>query len=486
MAFFLPFIPLAVNLLESLFGVRGGRNKSLDAIEQRFAEETEARKRAEERALKAEQAKIEAEKANVRLEQMRQAEAEAARLTKKAAEEADRRAETERQEMEKAEREKGNVGKRTKVGEGTVRGEQERAEAERRAREQAERNKRQAKEAMEQARIAREAAEAVAEQTRVEQEKADRAARETTVGTGEKGETVQPVAWPSPEEYTRTLNARQYQEGKFHFAVAGSFGSGKSSLINAFRGVMNGASGAAAATTGARSTGTNTDVVGRYPDPEPKRPFIWYDIPGADTLTVKDWDYFNKQGLYIFDVIIVLFDNRFTATDIAILRNCARWKIPTLIVRSKSDQQIENAKNISVNKIEADVSLTKAEKKSRLESVSNTAIDEYRSNTLQNVEKSLKEAGLENHQEVYLVSYNALLSVINGKSTRNALYLDEAKLFTKLVEAAQKRRSCPASQESGPTPSPRESGEGEKKSGNVFGKFTGAVKQFGGGQLERK
>ncbi|THU84742.1 hypothetical protein K435DRAFT_869964 [Dendrothele bispora CBS 962.96] len=149
------------------------------------------------------------------------------------------------------------------------------------------------------------------------------------------------------------------------------------------------------------------------------------------SLAIEDWDYFNKQGLYIFDVIIVLFDNR-------------------------------------------------------LKSVSNIAVDEYRSNTLQNVEKSLKEAGLEDHQEVYLVLYNALLSVINGKSTRNALYLDEAKLFTKLVEAAQKRRSCPASQESGPTPSPRESGEGEKKSGNVFGKFTGAVKQFGGSQLERK
>ncbi|THU75355.1 P-loop containing nucleoside triphosphate hydrolase protein, partial [Dendrothele bispora CBS 962.96] len=125
--------------------------------------------------------------------------------------------------------------------------------------------------------------------------------------------------------------------GKFHFAIAGLSGSGKSSLVNAFRGVLN--QTAKAAATGITET---TMVVGRYPDPNPDKPCIWYDVPGAGTLTIKDWDYFNKQGLYIFDAIIVLFDNRFTATDIAILRNCERWKIPTFIVRSKSDQQIEN------------------------------------------------------------------------------------------------------------------------------------------------
>jgi hypothetical protein len=52
--------------------------------------------------------------------------------------------------------------------------------------------------------------------------------------------------------------------------------------------------------------------------------------------------YFNVQGLYAFDCIIVLLDNRFTMTDVNILTNCRRFKIPTYIVRSKADQHIRN------------------------------------------------------------------------------------------------------------------------------------------------
>ncbi|KAF5309639.1 hypothetical protein D9758_019126, partial [Tetrapyrgos nigripes] len=152
-----------------------------------------------------------------------------------------------------------------------------------------------------------------------------------------KGPGIQPVSWPTPKEYVRMLKARQYQEGKFHFAVAGLSGSGKSSLVNAFRGILD--RNMKAAATGITET---TSVIGRYPDPNPERPFIWYDIPGAGTLKTPDWEYFNQQGLYIFDGIIILTDNRFTATDIAILRNCARWNIPSFIVRSKSDQHIQN------------------------------------------------------------------------------------------------------------------------------------------------
>ncbi|THU84145.1 P-loop containing nucleoside triphosphate hydrolase protein [Dendrothele bispora CBS 962.96] len=254
---------------------------------------------------------------------------------------------------------------------------------------------------------------------------------------------IQPVTWPTPEEYARTLQAYQYQEGKFHFAVAGLSGSGKSSLVNAFRGVLNQTANAAA--TGFTET---TVAVGRYPDPSPEKPCVWYDVPGAGTLTIKDWDYFNKQGLYIFDAIIVLFDNRFTATDIAILRNCERWKIPAFIVRSKSDYQIENIKRTLVDSIEEDELLDEDEQTSQLETVLDVAIERYKSQTRQSVEKNLKDSGL-GDREVYLVSYKALLNTVRRKNTRSDLYLDETKLLTKLVEAAKNRRCPPASQQLG-------------------------------------
>jgi GTP-binding protein EngB required for normal cell division len=129
----------------------------------------------------------------------------------------------------------------------------------------------------------------------------------------------------------------QYKEGLFHFAVAGVAGGGKSSLINAFRGLRN--LDTAAAPTGVTET---TLVISRLPDPNEENPFVWYDIPGAGTMKIKDWQYFNEQGLYVFDCIVVVFDSRFTMTDIAMLINCKRFGIPTYIVRSKSDIHIRN------------------------------------------------------------------------------------------------------------------------------------------------
>ncbi|KZT00044.1 uncharacterized protein LAESUDRAFT_576400 [Laetiporus sulphureus 93-53] len=142
---------------------------------------------------------------------------------------------------------------------------------------------------------------------------------------------------PSKAEFDRALLRLDYQEGKFHFAVAGAAGSGKSSLINALRGLRNGQDGAAP--TGSTET---TLEIGRYPDSNPDTPFVWYDIPGAGTLTVPAAQYFNDQGLYIFDCIIVVIGERITEIDIAIMQNASLYNIPTYIVRPKSLQRIEN------------------------------------------------------------------------------------------------------------------------------------------------
>ncbi|KAJ7245973.1 P-loop containing nucleoside triphosphate hydrolase protein [Mycena rebaudengoi] len=128
-----------------------------------------------------------------------------------------------------------------------------------------------------------------------------------------------------------------YRDGLYHFAVAGVAGSGKSSLINALRGLQNRDGGAAA-------TGITEAMlrVTRSPDSNPKNPFVWCDIPGAGTLQVQDWQYFNIQGLYVFDALVVLIDSRFTMTDVAILRSARLFGIPCYIVCSKVDSHVRN------------------------------------------------------------------------------------------------------------------------------------------------
>jgi ATPase subunit of ABC transporter with duplicated ATPase domains len=117
---------------------------------------------------------------------------------------------------------------------------------------------------------------------------------------------IQPVYWPSKEEFNLAQARIEYNSQKVHLAICGSSGAGKSSLINAFRGFANHEPGAAPA--GVVET---TVAIDRYPDARAEFPhshFVWFDVPGAGTLDIPGWQYFNNQGLFIFDVIVLVYD----------------------------------------------------------------------------------------------------------------------------------------------------------------------------------
>ena len=121
----------------------------------------------------------------------------------------------------------------------------------------------------------------------------------------EKG--IQPEVWPTEEEFQLAKNRIQYDPEKLHFAVCGSSGSGKSSLVNAFRGLKNNSQ--QAAPTGVVET---TKAITRYPEPRIELPYkrlVWFDCPGAGTLEIPGWQYFNQQGLFIFDIIVLVYDS---------------------------------------------------------------------------------------------------------------------------------------------------------------------------------
>lgn len=242
---------------------------------------------------------------------------------------------------------------------------------------------------------------------------------------------VQPVVIPSARELIAAKERVQYMDGLFHFAIAGVSGSGKSSLINAFRGLRNGDAGAAP--TGVIET---TSQIDRYPDPNPRLPFVWYDIPGAGTLNQSDWLYFNSQGLFVFDCIIVLFDNRLTATDISILTNCRRFQIPAYIVRSKADVHIRNVMTDMGYDSETDGGTRHAE-------TYNTAREHHIAETRATVKKNLDGAGLPD-QRVYVVSHKTMVSAVKDRVlSPNTIH--ELELIRDLLEEACARRCIPRS-----------------------------------------
>ncbi|KAG1797173.1 hypothetical protein EV424DRAFT_1559727 [Suillus variegatus] len=86
-------------------------------------------------------------------------------------------------------------------------------------------------------------------------------------------ECIQPAVTPTPGEVSAAKQKVQYREGLVHFAVVEVAGGGKSSLINAFRGLRNNNIGSV--DTGVTET---TLAMVRLPDPNAEYPRVWYDI----------------------------------------------------------------------------------------------------------------------------------------------------------------------------------------------------------------
>lgn len=266
----------------------------------------------------------------------------------------------------------------------------------------------------------------------------ERENRESEQQTTDLASRIKPIVWPTEQEY---LNARakiQYSPTHFTFAVAGIAGSGKSSLINIFLDLPD--SHPNAAPTGVVET---TSEIRRYPDPgqEPPRKWtVWYDIPGAGTLNIPGWQYFNQQCLFVFDLIIVLVGDRMTQVDLEILKNCRLYQMPTFIVRSKADQYIRNT--LKSNGYDSGEEIP-AERRQHFR-------NDYINRTRASIASQLAQAGLP-PQYVYIVScskgfraeYAAFTAGSEQPMSRNRGnldFVDEKQLINDLMHAAAARR----------------------------------------------
>lgn len=244
-----------------------------------------------------------------------------------------------------------------------------------------------------------------------------------------KPATVIPV--PTAHEFSQALERAQYNIHNFHLAIAGTSGCGKSSLINAFLNLNPNDAGAAP--TGVTET---TLVMGRYPDPgtQPLRPWtVWYDIPGAGTQRISDSEYFTKQALFVFDIIIVAIGNRFMETDWQIIRCCLQFNIPFFIVRSISDLEIMNMMRDEVEDYAGPFDSGEFYQKCR---------KQFREESQKMVTDELGRANLPN-QVLYCISKRTLRGVYRGFLEQSVNLDDdchELALVKELMEAVYKRR----------------------------------------------
>ncbi|KAF8417505.1 interferon-inducible GTPase-domain-containing protein [Tirmania nivea] len=248
---------------------------------------------------------------------------------------------------------------------------------------------------------------------------------------------IQPEVWPTPEERKRAEEQLlQPKEEYFHCAIAGLAGSGKSSLINAFRGLRNSSRDPAVAPTGVTETTLEITAYRDTVTAPPRSRFVWYDVPGAGTSKIKGWQYFNSQGLFVFDLIIVVVDNRFSEQDLIILQHCERYKIPSFIVRSKANQHIVNTMN-------QDYEWEGSDDERKFDDVYWEARKKVVSQTRANYRENLREGGFDPNKPVYIISCDALAALVHGdigKARKEHQLIDESQLVLKCLEAVKARR----------------------------------------------
>ncbi|XP_063167938.1 interferon-inducible GTPase 5-like [Candoia aspera] len=151
------------------------------------------------------------------------------------------------------------------------------------------------------------------------------------------------------EDSKRDLNegsipkvAAEYQEHlskmqnlPLHIAVTGKAGAGKSSFVNAFRGINDNEEEAAEVGLAEEMTKPTA-----YPHPSFPNIKIW-DLPGIGTCNSEAAEYLEKVQFERYDVFIIVTADRFTENDALLAKEIRRMRKKFYYVRTKVDVSIE-------------------------------------------------------------------------------------------------------------------------------------------------
>nr|XP_046269413.1 interferon-inducible GTPase 5-like [Scatophagus argus] len=136
-----------------------------------------------------------------------------------------------------------------------------------------------------------------------------------------------------------------------HIGVTGESGSGKSSFVNAFRGIDD--MDELAAPTGCVET---TTVVTPYPHPNYPNVTLW-DLPGIGTTKFPAQKYMQHVGFEKFDFFIIISATRFRENDVKLAKEIQKMGKKFYFVRSKIDNDLQAAQR-SQRQFDAEKTLT--------------------------------------------------------------------------------------------------------------------------------
>ncbi|XP_030600857.1 interferon-inducible GTPase 5-like [Archocentrus centrarchus] len=131
--------------------------------------------------------------------------------------------------------------------------------------------------------------------------------------------------------------SNQQRNTPLNIAITGESGSGKSTFVNAFRGISDEDDGAAP---------TNIVEASKEPIPyfHPDYPNVnVWDLPGIGTTKFPANEYLKHIGFEKFDFFIIISDTRFRENDVKLAQEIQKMKKKFYFVRSKIDNDIRAA-----------------------------------------------------------------------------------------------------------------------------------------------
>ncbi|XP_032886827.1 interferon-inducible GTPase 5-like [Amblyraja radiata] len=126
------------------------------------------------------------------------------------------------------------------------------------------------------------------------------------------------------------------ENAELNIAVTGEAGAGKSTFINAMRGLRG-------CDEGAAKSGVNETTMERTPYKHPNFPNVcFWDLPGAGTAKFPMKDYVSKMEFNTYDFFIIISQSRFTENDANVAKVIQNLGKKFYFVRSKIDNDIRS------------------------------------------------------------------------------------------------------------------------------------------------